>query len=160
MSVYGQQDPGSSDYPSFQSVLGDPNDSYGNSSAAPWGQLAALAPTKPIGLFEVGVIARPYHSTAHQQKTGWIRSMFNAVATGPFNAPGRERIKLVQWWNEAWDNGDGISDMTINNHDGSQNAYYQALRSNNAYYRAAPSFACTTNPLVVHGHAARRPRQS
>ena len=92
MSVYGQQFRGM-DWFAFKSLID-----------APYKELAAVDPSKPVMVAEFGVGDFPKSG----DKAQWIRDALSMIPSYP-------RIKAAVYWHERWQNADGtFSNLRIN----------------------------------------------
>lgn len=148
ISTFGEMIPSGDParWPSFVDQLGAPNPSIaGGLSAYEEMERLTRSSTKPLALFEVGVVEDPRAGDKGQ----WIEDAYDAVASSWM---GFDRVKSMNWWDERWDNTPplGPSDMRITSSSGAQSGYRRAVTRADAdddYYVGAPRFVCTRDAL-------------
>ena len=68
-------------------------------------ELESVSATKPFAILELGVIEDPEMG----DKDKWIQDSLQLIENGTY-----PRIKAISYWNEKWNDGDDIIDLTIN----------------------------------------------
>jgi hypothetical protein len=92
--------------------------------------LAAISATKPLAIFEFGVVDDP----ATGDKAEWISAALQAIESGRY-----PRIKAVSYWHESWVNDDGtLSNVGLDSSAGALDAYRAAIASR--YYLTTAEF--------------------
>jgi hypothetical protein len=107
VSVYAAQTPGES-WTEFQPAL-----------AAAYGELARIAPTKPIAVLEYGAP----EARDPRRKAGWIAAALRTLRSGRF-----PRVKAAAWWDERWTAEKGRAvDMSIGSSPAARAAYRRGV---------------------------------
>ena len=79
---------------------------------------------KPIALLEFGV----YESSNNNQKAQWITDAFQSVLNGNIYSG---KIKAISYWNESWEDNNGIIDLRIDSSPLANDAYKNGVNSPN-----------------------------
>jgi beta-mannanase len=109
LSVYGADKPASK-WKSFTDIL---------DKAYP--ELASISNTKPLALFEFGILEDPQQGN----KTKWISDALNSLESGRY-----PRIKAISYWNEIFTDGKlGAIDFRINSSADTAELYKQIINS-------------------------------
>jgi hypothetical protein len=82
--------------------------------------LAALSPTKPIAILEMGVS----ESGARQDKPGWISGAMESIASGRY-----PRLRAVSWWNKKYRPDGSRSALEIDSSPESIAAYRDGVKN-------------------------------
>ncbi|MDN5845022.1 MAG: glycoside hydrolase family 26 protein [Candidatus Nitrosocosmicus sp.] len=83
-------------------------------------ELESVSATKPFAILELGIIEDPEMGN----KSEWMREALQLIENGTY-----PRIKAISYWNEKWDNGDNIIDLTVNSSSEGVDIYKELISS-------------------------------
>jgi beta-mannanase len=107
-SVYGSTEPGK-EWKSFTDIMD-----------TAYKELESVSTTKPFAILELGIIEDP----GVGNKSEWIQDALQLIENGTY-----PRIKAISYWNEKWDDGADIIDLTINSSSKVDDIYKELISS-------------------------------
>lgn len=107
-SIYGSADVGNK-WKSFSEIM---NETYP--------ELESLSENKPIAILELGII----EDQENGNKTNWIQDALQSLESGKY-----PRISAISYWNEKWDEGDKVFDLTLNSSSETLNTFKELISS-------------------------------
>lgn len=107
-SVYGSTERGK-EWTSFKEIMN-----------AAYTELESVSTTKPFAILELGIIEDPEIGN----KGEWMQEALGLIENGTY-----PRIKAISYWNEKWDDGENIIDLTVNSSSEGVDVYKRLISS-------------------------------